>query len=56
MIALERLKQEGILWTSTESVLFQFLGSSEHESFKEIQGFVKQSAPDAGLYNIQKRK
>lgn len=39
--ALERFKQEGILLTTSEAVLFELLGSAKHPSFKEISKLVK---------------
>ncbi|AFL69803.1 isochorismatase family protein [Sulfurospirillum barnesii] len=40
-LALRRLEQEGCLLGSTESILFEFLGSATHEAFKIISQLVK---------------
>ena len=39
--ALELMKQKGANITSLEIVLFDFLKSSKHPNFKEIQGLIK---------------
>lgn len=39
--ALELMKQHGAKITSLEIVLFEFLKSSKHPDFKEIQGLIK---------------
>jgi len=38
--ALDALKQQGIIIETLEMVLFQFLGNSRHQNFKEIQGLI----------------
>lgn len=35
-VALERMKESGAVMTTSESVVFELMGSSEHPSFKEI--------------------
>jgi len=40
-IALEALKQQGAIIESLEMILFQFLKSSKHPNFKEIQALIK---------------
>lgn len=49
MFAFERLRQSGAFITTSESVLFSLLGDAKHPNFKEVQAFVKTSAPDSGL-------
>ena len=39
--ALELMKQQGIKVTTLEILLFEFLKSSKHEHFKEIQALIK---------------
>ena len=39
--ALELMKQEGAKITTLEILLFEFLKSSKHPNFKEIQGLIK---------------
>ena len=40
-IALERLKSEGVILTSTEMVLFELLKTAENTKFKEFQRIIK---------------
>ena len=40
-IALRRMEQNGITIVTTESVLFELLNTSTHESFKELTKFIK---------------
>jgi len=40
-IALERLKSEGVVLTSTEMVLFELLKTAENVKFKEFQRIIK---------------
>jgi hypothetical protein len=47
--AFDRLRQMGSVVTTHEAVLFQLVGDKNHEKFKEIQGLVKEKAPDTGL-------
>mmetsp|Transcript_32851 Transcript_32851/g.84842 ORF Transcript_32851/g.84842 Transcript_32851/m.84842 type:complete len:193 (-) Transcript_32851:364-942(-) len=44
-IALQRLKEEGIIMTSTESILFQILGDAKAENFKDISNIAKVPRP-----------
>jgi isochorismate hydrolase len=39
--ALERLRQSGIMVTSTESVVFEWLGDSRHAQFKTISQLLR---------------
>lgn len=47
--AFDRLRQMGSVVTTHEAVLFQLVGDKNHEKFKEIQGLVREKAPDTGL-------
>lgn len=49
VFALERLRQMGAIVTTHESVLLQLVASKDHQYFKEIQGLIKDKAPDTGL-------
>lgn len=40
-IALKRLEQSGVQFTTVESLLFELLKTSEHEKFKEISQLLK---------------
>jgi len=40
-LALQEMRQDGIVIASTEAVLFELLETAEHPKFKEIQGLVK---------------
>ena len=40
-LALQEMRQDGIVIASTEAVLFELLEMAEHPKFKEIQGLVK---------------
>lgn len=40
-LALQEIRQDGIVVASTEAVLFELLETAEHPKFKEIQGLIK---------------
>ena len=40
-IALERAKQEGVILTTYESILFELLEKAGTETFKKIQALIK---------------
>ena len=40
-VALERMKTEGVILTSTEMVLFELLKTAENANFKEFQRIIK---------------
>lgn len=40
-LALQEIRQDGIVVASTEAVLFELLEGAEHPKFKEIQGLIK---------------
>lgn len=40
-LALQEMRQDGIVIASTEAVLFELLETAEHPKFKEIQALVK---------------
>ena len=40
-LALQEMRQDGIVIASTEAVLFELLETAEHSKFKEVQGLVK---------------
>ena len=39
--AIERMRQQGIIITNTESVLFEWLRDAKHPSFKTVSGLLK---------------
>ena len=41
VLALQEMRQDGIVIASTEAVLFELLGTAEHPKFKEVQGLIK---------------
>ncbi len=40
-LALQEMRQDGIVIASTEAVLFELMETAEHPKFKEVQGLVK---------------
>lgn len=40
-VAIERLRDEGAVITTTEAVVFELAGGADHPSFRELQGLVK---------------
>ena len=40
-LALQEMRQDGIVVASTEAVLFELMETAEHPKFKEIQGLIK---------------
>lgn len=40
-LALQEMRQDGIVIASTEAVLFELLETAEHSKFKEIQALIK---------------
>ena len=40
-LALQEMRQDGIVIASTEAVVFELLETAEHPRFKEIQGLIK---------------
>ncbi|MGD8569579.1 MAG: hydrolase [Gammaproteobacteria bacterium] len=40
-LALERMRQAGIIITSTESVLFEWLRDAKHEQFKSVAALIR---------------
>ncbi len=40
-IALERMRQAGIIVTTTESVLFEWLKDAKHEHFKSVTALIR---------------
>ncbi len=40
-VAFERMQREGAVMTTTESVLFELMGTAQHESFKSISTMLK---------------
>lgn len=47
-LAMQRLRQAGATIVSPEMVLFEWLGSSEHEHFRQVLEIVKQVPADGG--------
>ena len=41
LYAIERAREEGAIVTTYESILFELIGCSKHENFKEISNIVK---------------
>eukprot|EP01101_Sappina_pedata_P006894 TRINITY_DN3534_c0_g1_i1.p1 TRINITY_DN3534_c0_g1~~TRINITY_DN3534_c0_g1_i1.p1 ORF type:complete len:215 (+),score=75.40 TRINITY_DN3534_c0_g1_i1:36-647(+) len=49
-IAFERMKQSGVYLTTSESLIFQLLGSSKHPNFKQISSeLLKDARPETGI-------
>ncbi|NBR63006.1 MAG: isochorismatase family protein [Verrucomicrobia bacterium] len=40
-LALQEMRHDGIVVTTTEAVLFELMETAEHPKFKEIQGLIK---------------
>jgi hypothetical protein len=51
-VAIERLKQSGAYLTTSESILFQLIGSADHELFKQVSALVNAKAerPDPSTF------
>ena len=45
-VALRRLERSGIILTTTEATLFEWVGSADHPRFREISALVKQRTGD----------
>lgn len=45
----QRFRASGAIVTTSEALLLQLIGDKNHPKFKDIQGLIKQSAPDSGL-------
>ena len=43
-VALKRLENEGVKLTTTESIIFELLKDSNHDSFRDISSLVKDRA------------
>lgn len=43
------MERAGAVVRSSESVMFELLGGSDHPKFKEVQQLVKIPSPDTGL-------
>lgn len=43
-VAIKRLEREGVKLTTTESVVFELIKDSNHESFREISSLIKDRA------------
>jgi nicotinamidase-related amidase len=39
--AISRLRQAGCIITNTESVVFEWVGSADHEAFKKVAPLIK---------------
>eukprot|EP01125_Pyxidicula_operculata_P016732 TRINITY_DN5788_c0_g1_i1.p1 TRINITY_DN5788_c0_g1~~TRINITY_DN5788_c0_g1_i1.p1 ORF type:complete len:140 (-),score=15.90 TRINITY_DN5788_c0_g1_i1:84-503(-) len=57
MTAFSRLREAGVLLTTTESVLFQIIGDATHPNFKAVSNLAKQYAesgidPQLSLNNL----
>ena len=44
-VALDRLRGEGVVVTTVEAVLFEWLGTSEHPRFRDVSALVKAAGP-----------
>ncbi|KAK3606497.1 hypothetical protein CHS0354_041448 [Potamilus streckersoni] len=51
VFAYQRFQHSGAIVTTSEAVLLQLIGDKDHPKFKEIQGLIKDKAPDSGLLN-----
>ncbi|EGD80844.1 isochorismatase domain-containing protein 1 [Salpingoeca rosetta] len=49
MFAIERMRHAGAHITTCESILFQLMGDSRNQHFKEIQKLIMDLSPDSGL-------
>ncbi|KAJ8312592.1 hypothetical protein KUTeg_009965 [Tegillarca granosa] len=49
LFAFERFRHAGAIVTTSEAILLQCVGDKDHPNFKEIQGLIKESAPESGL-------
>ena len=45
-VALRRLERSGVILTTTEATLFEWLGSADHPRFREIASLVKERTGD----------
>jgi len=45
-VAIERMRQEGARITTSESILFELLGTSGTEAFRQISRLVKEAGRD----------
>lgn len=43
---LQRLRQEGAIVTTTESIILQMVGDKEHPQFKPVQKLIMQTLPN----------
>eukprot|EP00005_Dracoamoeba_jomungandri_P000502 CAMPEP_0174252038 /NCGR_PEP_ID=MMETSP0439-20130205/1679_1 /TAXON_ID=0 /ORGANISM="Stereomyxa ramosa, Strain Chinc5" /LENGTH=165 /DNA_ID=CAMNT_0015332515 /DNA_START=126 /DNA_END=623 /DNA_ORIENTATION=+ len=49
LIALNRMRDSGVFVTTSESVLFEMMGTAKFENFKEMLKLIKEDHPDPGL-------
>ncbi|KAF1583386.1 UNVERIFIED_CONTAM: Isochorismatase domain-containing protein 1, partial [Eudyptes robustus] len=47
--AFKQMERAGAVLTTSECVLLGLVGGSDHPKFKQVQGLIKESAPDSGL-------
>ncbi|CAC5357922.1 Isochorismatase domain-containing protein 2A,Isochorismatase domain-containing protein 2,Isochorismatase domain-containing protein 1 [Mytilus coruscus] len=52
VFALERFRHMGATVTTSEAVLLQLIGDTNHPQFKAIQNLIMKSAPDTGLVKL----
>lgn len=46
------MQSAGAILTTSESVIFQFVGDAKHPRFKDVQSLVMKLGPDAGLLEM----
>nr|XP_033817694.1 isochorismatase domain-containing protein 2 [Geotrypetes seraphini] len=51
-LAFARLKQSGAFLTTSEGAILQLAKDAAHPRFKELQGIIKDPAPDSGLLSF----
>ncbi len=50
--AFDRMRQSGVFVTSSQSILFQLMGDSKFEKFKDISNLVKEAPPETGINKL----
>ncbi|CAD5218963.1 unnamed protein product [Bursaphelenchus okinawaensis] len=51
--AFKQMERAGAILTTSECVLLSLVGGSDHPKFKQVQGLIKESAPDTGLLQFK---
>ena len=47
------MKQAGVYFTTSESIIFQLMETAKFEKFKEISALMKEKRPDSGIKLIR---